>query len=61
MYFLMGLEKAACLVLKCYFKHRVSLDAITKSVQGKLNCITVNFDRTQHGFYLLQNFIMIQL
>ena len=39
----MGLEKAACLVLKCYFKHRVSLDAITKSVQCKFNCVTVVF------------------
>ena len=24
---------------------------ITRSVQGKFNCITVNFDRTQHGIY----------
>ena len=29
---------------------RVSLDAMTRSVKGKFNCITVNFDKTQHGF-----------
>ena len=40
----MGLEKAACLVLKCYFKHRVSLDAITRSAQSKFNGITVRLD-----------------
>ena len=24
---------------------------ITRSVLGKFHCITVNFDRTQHGIY----------
>ena len=31
---------------------RVGLDAITRSVQGKFNCISVNFDRTQHGIHI---------
>ena len=26
-------------------------------MKGKFNCITVNFDRTQHDIYLIQNFI----
>ena len=33
---------------------RVSLDEITRSVHGKLNCVTVNFDKTQHGIHVIQ-------
>ena len=32
-------------------RFRVSLDEITRSVNGKFNYISVNFDRTQHVFY----------
>ena len=39
-------------------KHGVSLDAITKSVQGKFSSITVSFDRTQHPIFLIHNFII---
>ena len=28
-----------------------SMTQITRSVQDKFNCITVNYDRTQHGIY----------
>ena len=28
---------------------------ITRSVHVKFNCITVLLDRTQHGFYIIQN------
>ena len=27
-------------------------NAITRSEHGKFNCITVNFDKTQHGIYV---------
>ena len=30
------------------------VDIITRSVQGKFNCITVNFDRTHHGIYVIR-------
>ena len=31
--------------------NRVVRDAITRSVNDKFNCITVNFDRTWNGIY----------
>ena len=34
-------------------EHGVSLDEITISVHGKFNCITVNFDRTQHDIHYI--------
>ena len=34
--------------------------AITRRVYCKFNCVAVNFDRTQHGIYLIQNFIVKQ-
>ena len=30
-------------------KHRVSLDELTRIVQDKFNCITVNFDLKEQG------------
>ena len=39
-------------------QHIVSLDAIKRSVHGKFNGISVNFDRTQHGIYLIKNLIL---
>ena len=41
-----------------FYQDRVSLDIITRRVHCKFNCITVNFDMTQHGIYMIQNFIM---
>ena len=38
--------------------HEIILDTITKMVLCKFNCITVNFDRTLHGIYMIQNFII---
>ena len=29
--------------------HRISIDGITRSKHGKFNCITANFEQTQHG------------
>ena len=31
---------------------------MTRSVHCRFNCITVNFDKTQHGIYTIQNFII---
>ena len=41
-----------------HFFQRVSQDTITKRVHYKFSCITINFDRTQLGVYMIQNFIL---
>ena len=57
--FMNDLLLAAVLVPKLYYNLLgVSLGTITRSVNCKFNCITVNFDKTQHGSYLIWNFIV---
>ena len=36
-----------------FMQTKLSLDGIAISVQGKFNCITVNFEKIQHGIYVI--------
>ena len=44
-------ENSNHLIAGHFINTELVLDAITRSVHGKFNCITVNFDRAQHGIY----------
>ena len=45
-------EKQVDVKTNCaYIQYEVSLDEITRSMYGKFNCITINFERTQHRFF----------
>ena len=41
-----------------YFNTELVGGAITRSVHNRLNCITVNFDKSKHGIYMVLNFII---
>ena len=56
-------QVTTCFVIRTWklTPHEVSLEGITRSSYGKFNCITINFEKTQHGINVKQIILTFDL